>query len=68
MLPILIYKMEIKAKNDCTEWDVNRGGSVCERGQASIGVLKQTVYFKKYENAKILENKFSNKKKSLNTD
>lgn len=36
---------------------------MCVRGQASIGVLKQTVYFKKYANAKILEINFSNKKK-----
>lgn len=36
---------------------------MCVRGQASIGVLKQTVYFKKYANAKILEINFLIRKK-----
>lgn len=37
---------------------------MCVRGQASIGVLKQTVYFKKYANAKILEINFLIRKKA----
>ena len=65
MLPTLIDNTMITEMTQYTAAALNTGGgSVCKRGQASIGVLKQIVYFKKYENAKILEINFLIKKKA----